>query len=302
VRVDGHVHVAQESWTGEGWWQRLSRVGAAVLPGVTAELVREHVVPTYFDPDGSNQLGSMETAGLDMAVMYPYDWTTNPLFGTAPVGWREQNAWYRDFAAGNPNRIRWGFGADPRQPGALEAFRAAVGDEGARCLKIHPANGFALNDPAVYPFMEAAGELGVPVVFHVGPNPTYSRWSEPMLLDQVAADFPDVPIQAAHTGNGLWRDVLAVAAFKPNVHCDLSGWQIRFQRNPERFYADVREVLEGVGPQRVMWGTDGPYYRAVVTDDVYLKAFTEAPEGTFAADEVEAICGGTAAAFFGLPS
>jgi predicted TIM-barrel fold metal-dependent hydrolase len=302
MRIDAHCHVAQEPWHGEPWWQGVARLGAAVLPGVEPEMVREGILPAYFDTDGSSQLGAMDAGGIDLAVMLCYDWTTEEHLGPAPVGWREQNAWYRDFAARNPERIRWGFGADPRHDGALEAFRTAVLEDGAICLKLHPANGFLLNDPVVYPFFRVADELGVPVVTHVGPEPAplYSKWAQPILLDDVAADFPDVRIQAAHTGNALWLEVLAVAGSKPNVYCDLSGWQLRFSRNPRRFYDDVREVLEAVGAHRVMWSTDAPYYRALLSDGDYLKAFTEAPDGVFSDEEIEWITGRTAQAFYGL--
>lgn len=301
MRVDGHCHVLQEGWHGEPWWQGVARLGSSLL-GVPAEAIREGVLPAYFDEDGSGQLGSMDEAAVDVAVMLCYDWTTEEHLGPAPVGWREQNEWYATFAEANPDRVRWGFGADPRREGALAAFEEAVRDRGAVALKLHPSNGWYLNDRAAYPFLEKAGELGVPVVFHVGPEPAplYSKWSEPRLLDEVAADFPDLRIQAAHTGSGAWRDTLVVASAKPNVYLDLSGWQVRFLRNPGRFYADVREVLEVAGPGRVMWGSDAPYFRPLVPDRDYAAAFAEAPEGTFTADELEAILGGTAASFYGL--
>ena len=300
--VDAHAHVVQEGWIAEPWWQGVARVAAEILPGVPAEVVRSTIVPALFDPDGSSQLGSMEAAGVDVAVMFPYDWSSADQLGPAAVGWQEQNDWYRAFAAAHPDNIRWGFGADPRHDGALDGFGDAVRDGGAICLKLHPGAGFAINDQVVYPFMETARDAGVPVVFHVGPNvaPLYSKWSDPLLLDQVAADFPSVKIQAAHTGNGAWRDVLAIASVKPNIFCDVSGWQPRFARNPERFYSDLREVLDVVGPHRVMWGTDPPYYRPLVSDADYLKAFTAAPDGTFTEDEVEWITGKTATEFFGL--
>jgi predicted TIM-barrel fold metal-dependent hydrolase len=302
MRVDAHCHVVQESWHGEPWWQGVARLGAAVLPGVSPEMVRENILPAYFDEDGSSQLGAMDAAGLDVAVMLCYDWTTEEHLGEAPTGWRVQNAWYRDFAAANPGRIRWGFGVDPRRDGAAEAFRTAVREEGAIALKLHPAGGFPLDDPSVYPMFEEARSLGVPVVAHVGPEPgpLYSKWAQPIMLDTVAADFPDVKFQAAHTGNLAWREVLAVAAMKPNVYCDLSGWQLRFNANPARFYQDVREVVDVVGAHRVMWSTDSPYYRAVVSDDDYLRAFTQAPEGVFTADEIESTTGGTAQELYGL--
>jgi predicted TIM-barrel fold metal-dependent hydrolase len=301
VRIDAHAHVAHEGWIGEPWWQGLSRMGASIL-GVPADTIREHALPAYFDEDGSGQLGAMDEAGLDLAVLFNHDWTLAEALGRPPVGWREANEWYASFAERHSERIRWGFGADPRHDGALEAFQEAVRDRGAVCLKIHPSAGFSLDDPVVYPFLEEAGRLGVPAVFHVGPEvtPLPSRWSEPSALDQVAADFPDLKIQAAHTGNAAWREIVAVASVKPNVYCELSGWQHRFLANPTRFYDNVREVLDYVGHRRVMWGTDAPYYRALVTDADWIRAFTDAPDGTFSAEEVEAILGGTAAEFNGL--
>jgi predicted TIM-barrel fold metal-dependent hydrolase len=302
MRVDAHCHVVQEGTMAPGYWDGIARVGAAVLPGVEASMLREMVIPAYFDADGSAQIEAMDLAGVDMAIAFPFDWSGWVRMGAPEVGWREQNAWYRDFAAAYPDRIRWGFCADPRHDGAVAALKEALANEGASMVKIHPSSGFRIDDPVVYPMLEAAGEAGVPVLFHTGPSPTpaHSHFSDPRLLDTVAADFPDLPLVAGHTANLQWRDVLAVAALKPNVYCEISGWQTRYQRNPERFHADVREVLEVVGAHRVMWGTDAPHYRPVVPDDDFVKAFTDAPEGTFTPEETDAILGGTAATLFGL--
>lgn len=296
--VDGHAHVLQQDWFGEPWWQALARQGAAEM-AVPAELIREQIIPGFFDEDGSGQIATMEEAGVDLAVLFPVDWTLEPHLGHPAVGWREQNEWYFRLADAHPDRIRWGFGADPRHDGVADAFEEAVRDRGAVCLKLHPSGGFPINDPAAYAMVEKAREVGVPVVVHVGPSlgPLHSKWSAPMLLDELAADFPEVRVQAAHTGNASWRETLAVATVKPNVYCDLSGWQSRFLRNPERLYADVREVLDAIGARRVMWGTDAPFYRPLVPDGTWASAFRDGP---FAEEESEAILGGTATEFFGL--
>ena len=91
-----------------------------------------------------------------------------------------------------------------------------------------------------------------------------------------------------------------MASVKPNLSCDLSGWQLRWQRSPSRFYADLREVLDTVGAHRVMWGTDAPYYRAVVPDDEWLRAFSAAPDGALTEDEITWITGRTAQEFYRL--
>ena len=300
MRVDVHVHALQEGWFGEGYWQALARAGEALL-GAPAAMIREGVVPAYFDPDGSSQLGAMEAAGVDVAVMFPFDWTLADL-GPVAVDWREQNRWFADLAARSEARVRWAFGVDPRQEGALAAFEEAVRDRAAVGLKLHPSAGFALDDDAVYPLVEKAGELAVPVIVHVGPqiSPLRSGWSQPILLDSLAADFPTIRFVAGHTGNLAWRETLAVASVKHNVWCELSGWQRRFQVNPARFYDNVREILEVIGPGRLMWGTDAPHFRALLPDDEWVRAFTDAPEGTFTGEELDAILGGTAAELFGL--
>ncbi|MGH2662522.1 MAG: amidohydrolase family protein [Actinomycetota bacterium] len=301
MRVDGHSHAVQESWFGEGWWQALARRGEKEL-GAPAALIRENVIPALFDEDGSSQLGAMDAAGIDVAVMFPHDWSLEPNLGPAATGWREHNDWYAGLAERHPDRIRWGFGVDPRHPGALEAFTEAVRDRGAVCLKLHPGGGFALDDPVARPFLDRAGELGVPVVLHVGPipPPLDSSLARPELLDRVAADFPDLRIQAAHTGNEEWRAVAAIAERRTNVRCDLSGWQLRYRDNQEEFHADVREVLKAVGPGRVMWGTDAPYYRPLTPDDEWVAAFVEWEQAPLDPGELDAVLGQTASSFYGL--
>ncbi len=299
MRVDGHCHGAQESWFGEEWWQGLAQRGEEEL-GAPADVIRENVIPALFDEDGSSQLGAMDASGTDVAVMFPHDWSLEPSLGPPATDWRGHNDWYANLAERNPDRIRWGFGVDPRQEGAVEAFTEAVRDRGAACLKLHPGGGFALDDPVARPLLERAGELGVPAVLHIGPlpKPLHSSLARAELLDRVAADLPDLRIQAAHTGNDEWREVIAIAERRPNVWCDLSGWQLRYRENPEAFLSDVRQLLDAVGPGRVMWGTDAPYYRPLTPDDEWMAAFVR--DEALTTDETDAILGGTAAAFYGL--
>jgi predicted TIM-barrel fold metal-dependent hydrolase len=301
VRVDAHCHAAQEGWFGLPWWQALAEEGEARL-GAPAQVLRETLIPALFDQDGSGQLGAMEAAGVDVAIMYPHDWSLEKSLGRPPVGWREQNDWYARLAEAHADRIRWGFGVDPRQEGAVDAFTEAVRDRGAVCLKLHPAGGWPLDDPVARPLLERSGELGVPVVIHVGPSPEPlgSDLASPARLDRVATDFPDLAIQAAHLGNEAWREVLDVMGRRSNLVGDLSGWQPLFREDAEGFYGRVREVLDRVGADRVMWGTDAPYYRPLVSDDDWVTAFAGAPEGFWSAEEADAVLAGTATRFYGL--
>ena len=54
------------------------------------------------------------------------------------------------------------------------------------------------------------------------------KYSNPMHLDDVAVDFPDMPIIAAHPSFPWQDEALSVATHKPNVYIDLSGWSPKY--------------------------------------------------------------------------
>ena len=106
-------------------------------------------------------------------------------------------------------------------------LQRAVSELGVVGLKIHPAAGFFPNDPVVYPMYHKALDLGLPVMVHTGPEPKplYSRHCQPVYLDDVAADFPDLTIIMAHAGLSAWWQEAGIASVCPNIYLDISGWQ-----------------------------------------------------------------------------
>ncbi|WP_299564307.1 amidohydrolase family protein [uncultured Mycolicibacterium sp.] len=139
--------------------------------------------------------------------------------------------------------------------------QAALGVKG---FKFHPSlQGFRPNDRLYYPVYDAISEVGVPALFHTGQTGLGSglaggrgiklRYSDPMLLDDVAADFPDLTIVMAHPAVP-WVDAqIAVAAHKANVYIDLSGWSPKYFP-PQLVRAIGRQLRE-----KVLFGTDSPY-------------------------------------------
>src|SRR6202451_2244922 len=99
---------------------------------------------------------------------------------------------------------------DPlRGPAAVEQARSLVRDHGARGFKFHPSmQAFAPNDPAFSPLWQEIESLGVPALFHTGQTGIGAglpggrgikmRYSDPLLLDDVAADFPGLTVVLAH--------------------------------------------------------------------------------------------------------
>lgn len=122
--------------------------------------------------------------------------------------------------------------------GAREA-RRLVEHFGVQGFKFHPTmQGFFPNDRLAYPLYEAIAETGKPALFHTGQTGVGSgmpggngmrlKYSNPMYTDDVAVDFPEMPIILAHPSFPWQEEALAVAQHKPNVYIDLSGWSPKY--------------------------------------------------------------------------
>jgi predicted TIM-barrel fold metal-dependent hydrolase len=161
-------------------------------------------------------------------------------------------------------------GAGPDAVALLRDLAAA----GGRGLKLHPSlQAFAPNDPAVYPLYEAAAELGLPVVFHTGQTGIGAglpgghgirlRYSDPMLIDDVAADLPSLTVILAHP-SVPWQDAaIAMATHKANVYIDLSGW------SPRYFPPQLVRAVNGLLRHKVLFGSDYP----LITPERWLADF-----------------------------
>jgi len=164
---------------------------------------------------------------------------------------------------------------DPwRGRAAVRQARRLVEDHGIRGFKFHPSlQAFHPNDPKVYPLYEVIEELGVPALFHTGQTGIGAgvrggggirlRYSNPMDVDDVAADFPDLPIILAHPSFPWQDEALAVATHKPNVHIDLSGW------SPKYFPPQLIRYANTLLRHKVLFGSDYP----VITPDRWLSDF-----------------------------
>ncbi len=164
---------------------------------------------------------------------------------------------------------------DPwRGKAAVRQARALVGEYGVRGFKFHPSlQAFHPNDPMAYPLYEAIEQLGVPAVFHTGQTGIGAgvpggggirlKYSNPLDIDDVAADFPGLPIILAHPSFPWQDEALAVATHKPTVHIDLSGW------SPKYFPPQLVRYANTLLKDKVMFGSDYP----VITPDRWLADF-----------------------------
>ncbi|WP_243060071.1 amidohydrolase family protein [Nocardioides sp. SR21] len=179
--------------------------------------------------------------------------------------------------AARNNDVLIPFGSvDPRRPDAIERAVRLIEDYGVRGMKFHPSlQGFAPNDPTYYPLYGELAARGVVALFHTGQTGIGAglpggrgiklRLSDPMLLDDVAADFPELTIVMAHPGVP-WSDAaISVATHKANVHIDLSGWL------PKYFPPALVRQLGTLLRRKALFGSDYP----VLTPDRWMSSFAE---------------------------
>jgi hypothetical protein len=128
---------------------------------------------------------------------------------------------------------------------AVAELRRALG-AGARGIKLHPAlQGFLLCDELVYPIVELAAELGVPIFFHTG-TPAFAQ---PMQLSELAMRFPNVKFIMGHMGSTDFKlEAVDAGVLSPNIYLDTS-WIL-----PEL----VTKAVAAVGADRVLFGSDSP--------------------------------------------
>jgi len=162
----------------------------------------------------------------------------------------------------------------------------------------HPIMGhFSVDDRKLYPLWETINELKVPVMIDVGTTGMGAgmpgglgaviRHAHPAAIDQLAADFPNLNIVAAHPGWPWNEEMIAVALHKGNVSWELSGWA------PKYFPDALKRDIKGRLKDKIMFGSDYPS----ITYDRILKEWNELG---YADELMEKIFHGNAERILGL--
>jgi hypothetical protein len=160
--------------------------------------------------------------------------------------------------------------------GVREA-RRLIEEHGVSGFKFHPTlQGFFPNDRLAYRLYEVIAEYKLPAIFHSGHSGIGTgmpgggglrlKYSNPIHLDDVAADFPDMTVIIAHP-SWPWQDeALSVCLHKPNVYIDLSGW------SPKYFPPQLVQYANTQLKHKMLFGSDYP----VLAPDRWIKDFGEA--------------------------
>ena len=193
--------------------------------------------------------------------------------GIAPI----PNEEIAEGAAANDDVLIPFASVDPARPDAVERARRLIDEHGVKGFKFHPnLQAFFPNDTSAYPLYEAIAEAGLPALFHSGHSGIGTgvpggggfrlKYSNPMCLDDVAADFPELEIVLAHPSFPWQDEAISVCLHKQNVWIDLSGW------SPKYFPPQLVQYANTQLRTKVLFGSDFP----LITPDRWLADFAEA--------------------------
>jgi uncharacterized protein len=164
---------------------------------------------------------------------------------------------------------------DPtRGPDAVREAKRLVATGHVHGLKLHPpVQQFFANDRCVYPLYEVFAEARLPVLIHTGHSGIGTgqpggggirlKYGNPMPIDDVAVDFPELPIIMAHPSFPWQDEAISICLHKPTVYIDLSGW------SPKYFSPTLVQYANSLLKHKVLFGSDYPW----ITPDRWLAAF-----------------------------
>jgi len=178
---------------------------------------------------------------------------------------RIENDSIADLVKKFPQAFIGGFGSvDPwKGEWAIKEAERCVKELGLIGLKFQQAvQAFFPNDTRFYPLWEKCVELGIPVEFHTGVTGVgaglpggmgvHLKYTHPMYIDDVAADFPNLTIICCHASWPWQEEMLAVLQHKANVFNELSGW------SPKYFSDSLKREIAGRLQDKFMFGSDYP--------------------------------------------
>ena len=182
---------------------------------------------------------------------------------------------------------------------SLIDLASAVSEVGVRGLKFQPLlQHFRADERRLYPVYEKCLDLGLAVLFHTGAVAFYqeygiphlTKYGHPMPVDQVAYDFPDLPVILAHLGGNYFYEAMILAEKHDNIYLDTAYLPFYCRRllpdvTPIQMITRAAEI---VGPERILYGCEGLSPRVI-------------QDSTLPDDAKKAILGGNAARLLNIP-
>jgi predicted TIM-barrel fold metal-dependent hydrolase len=199
-------------------------------------------------------LKHMDEIGIDRAVLINY--VAPEVIGFTPA----VNQWVATYVKANPKRLIPCGSLHPRHTKNVLADMEQIVRLGIRLIKIHPPhqllypNDYLNGVKELEIIYRAAEANGIPIMVHTGTSifpGARNKYGDPIYVDDVAVDFPNLKILLAHGGRPLW---MASAFFlvrrHPNVFLDISGIP---PKSLLKYFPRLEEIA-----RKTLFGTDWP--------------------------------------------
>jgi predicted TIM-barrel fold metal-dependent hydrolase len=218
-------------------------------------------------------------------------------------GAENQNDAIAAYAAAHPDQVVGFMSVDPMHPGAVEEMDRAYA-LGLRGLKLGPIyQNFDPLDGRAFEVYRKAGELRIPILIHQGttfPRRAPLKYADPLLLEEVAWAFPELPIVIAHMGHPWMAETIVLVRKHANLYTDISAIYYR----PWQFYNGLVLAVEYGVEEKLLFGSDWPFTTPAETVDE-LRRINRFTEGTslprIPEEVIESIIGRDGLALLGLP-
>ncbi|MBW2369992.1 MAG: amidohydrolase family protein, partial [Deltaproteobacteria bacterium] len=233
------------------WWKAIDNLTRPMTTGVPPEeLARIEEWEITKNTDPANLLRAMDRYGVDIACLLP----ESMMDTTGYTSRWCSNGEMAEVVESNPDRFMYQPNISPiKHKGVKNTIWELdywVKEKGAKIFKFYPPEDTYINDPDLWPFYKKAEELDIVLDIHTGfcwVPPGKSKYSLPILLDDVARDFPGLKINAFHMGYPHCDDLNMIAVGHPNVYVCLSLLLPWTQATPRKFAKIIGEALRWVG-------------------------------------------------------
>lgn len=286
--INVHAHLARKELYSDKWWDAVADQMSMSL-NINKKIIIEQNLSDYFNSEIHHAkafVKVLDDSGVDKAIICGMD------FGLSTAGessWsiEEINEWLANQAKKFSNKLYALCTIDPRRKNAIRILERAVSKEMIG-VKFHPTAGFFPNAPSFFPFYKKCTELKIPIFSHCSSFSTPlmdSQYADPVYLDGVASKFPHLKIVMIHFGGLSWMLKCAeIMCSRLNVFAEISTNQIAAKGMPEYFLKTLRGVMD-LTPhfgrpisERIMFGTDWPYFSRTMEDKDWVKWVEKIPE------------------------
>ena len=264
------------------WWKAIDMIKRPLLFGTPPDLMAGmEAWEMEKSGDPNDLLRAMDKYGVDIACLLPESMMDTTGYTSRWVS----NGEMAKVVESNPDRFMLQPNVSPVKHKGVKntiwEMEYWVKERGAKIFKFYPPEDTYINDPDIWPFYEKAQELQIVLDIHTGfcwVPPGKSKYALPILLDDVARDFPDLKINAFHMGYPYCDDLNMIAMGHPNVYVCLSLLIPWAASAPRKFAKIIGEALRWVGPDKIIWGTDFAGFGAQVRGAVMGMRDFQIPE------------------------